>query len=110
MRRCCSRLRGCATCPGLLVGSGDVVLTFDPVCLDWSQHGVTGVGLRQPLTVALQHGVYISDSAGRVYSFLQKPSEAQVVAAGGVLGAGDAALDLDCSTSIHRHANGWQIH
>ncbi|MCC6589354.1 MAG: hypothetical protein IT168_21830 [Bryobacterales bacterium] len=79
--------------PGLLVGSGDVVLTFDPACLDWSQPGVTGVALRQPLEVALQHGVYISDSEGRVYSFLQKPSEAQVVAAGGVLDGGDAALD-----------------
>lgn len=78
---------------GLLVGSGDVVLTFDPSCLDWSRPGVTGVGLRQPLDVALQHGVYISDAEGRVYSFLQKPSEAQVVAAGGVLEGGEAALD-----------------
>jgi fucokinase len=79
--------------PGVLVASGDVVLTFDASLVDWRPRGVTGVALRQPVEVALQHGVYIADDTGRVYSFLQKPTQAQWEAAGGRLPDGQAALD-----------------
>ena len=78
---------------GLVVASGDVVLTFDAGELDWSRPGVTGVGLRQPAEVGSQHGVYVADSSGRVYSFLQKPSTAEIAAAGGILAGGMVAVD-----------------
>ena len=78
---------------GLVVASGDVVLTFDAKGLDWSRPGVTGVGLRQPIDVGSQHGVYIADPDGRVYSFLQKPSAAEVSAAGGILDGDMVAVD-----------------
>ena len=57
---------------GLVVASGDVVLTFDAAELDWSRPGVTGVALRAPVEVGSQHGVYIADPAGRVYKLMQK--------------------------------------
>lgn len=78
---------------GLVVASGDVILTFDAATLDWSRPGVTGVALRQPLETGSQHGVYIVDPAGRVYSFLQKPSAAEVQAAGGLVATDTAAVD-----------------
>jgi fucokinase len=78
---------------GLVVASGDVVLTFDTQTLNWSRPGVTGVGLRQPVEVGSQHGVYITDPDGRVYSFLQKPSAAEVAAAGGLLDDNLVAVD-----------------
>jgi fucokinase len=78
---------------GLVVASGDVVLTFDSEGLDWSRPGVTGVGLRQSIEVGSQHGVYVADQAGRVYSFLQKPSAAEVSAAGGTLAGDLVAVD-----------------
>ena len=78
---------------GFLVGSGDVILTFDAGALRWDRPGVTGVAIRQPMDVARQHGVYVADDTGRVYSFLQKPSEAQVRAAGGLPDSGEAAVE-----------------
>ncbi len=62
---------------GLVVASGDVVLTFDAAQLDWSRPGVTGVALRKDAATASQHGVYVVDAHDRVYSFLQKPSLAE---------------------------------
>jgi fucokinase len=73
---------------GLLVCSGDVVLTFDAAELDWERPGVCGVAMRQPPEVGSRHGVYVADAAGRVYAFLQKPSLAEVKAAGGLLDDG----------------------
>ena len=70
---------------GLAVSSGDVVLTFDAAGLDWDRPGVAGAAIRQPIEVGTRHGVYVFDELGRVYSFLQKPTPAQVRAAGGFL-------------------------
>ena len=78
---------------GLVVASGDVILTFDPQQLAWDRPGVCGVGIRQPAEVGTQHGVYIADERGRVHWFLQKPSIAQVSAAGGLLADGTVAVD-----------------
>ena len=78
---------------GLLVGSGDVVLTFDASGLDWTRPGVSGVAMRMPAAIGTQHGVYVSDDQGRVYAFLQKPSIEEVRDAGGMLENGQVALD-----------------
>jgi len=78
---------------GLVVSSGDVVLTFDVSSLDWNRPGVAGVAMRQPIEVGLRHGIYVLDERGRVYSFLQKPTPAQVRAAGGILAGHQVALD-----------------
>jgi fucokinase len=78
---------------GLVVASGDVILTFDADSLHWDRPGVSGVAMREPLEVAGKHGVFVMDADGRVYSFLQKPSDAQIRAAGGLLPGETAALD-----------------
>src|SRR5271157_2514422 len=78
---------------GLAVSSGDVVLTFNAADLDWDRPGVAGAAIRQPMEVGTRHGIYVLDERGRVYSFLQKPTPAQVRAAGGVLPGEQVALD-----------------
>lgn len=78
---------------GLVVASGDVVLTFDVAHLRWDRPGITGVGLRQPAEVGSQHGVYVADSEGRVYTFLQKPPAEEIAAAGGLLADRTCAVD-----------------
>jgi fucokinase len=78
---------------GLVVGSGDVILTFDAQAVNWTRPGITGVGLLQSTEVGTGHGVYVTDGQGRVYAFLQKPSVAQIVAAGGRNEDGLVAVD-----------------
>jgi len=78
---------------GLVVSSGDVVLTFDATGLDWDRSGVVGAAIRQPVDVGTRHGVYVLDETSRVYAFLQKPSPDQLRAAGGILQDGQVALD-----------------
>jgi len=78
---------------GLAVASGDVVLTFDAADLDWDRPGVAGVAIRQPIEVGTRHGAYALDERGRVYSFLQKPTPAQMRAAGAILPGDQVALD-----------------
>ena len=79
---------------GLVVASGECfLLTFDARALHWDRKAICGVALRQPISVGTRHGVYVRDSEGRVYSFLQKPTVAEVQAAGGVLEEESVALD-----------------
>jgi fucokinase len=78
---------------GLVVSSGDVVLTFNAADLEWDRPGVAGAAIRQPIEVGVRHGIYVLDERGRVYSFLQKPTSAQVRAAGGILPGSQVALD-----------------
>jgi fucokinase len=78
---------------GLVVSSGDVVLTFDAANLDWDRPGVAGAAIRQPVEVGTRHGIYVLDDRGLVYSFLQKPDAAEAQAAGGILPGGQVALD-----------------
>jgi fucokinase len=79
--------------PGLVVGSGDVVLTFDAAQLDWSRPGVYGIAMMQQPEVGSQHGVYVVNSNGCVTAFLQKPTLEQMRDAGGLLPDGRVALD-----------------
>jgi len=79
---------------GLVVSSGDVILTFPAEQLQWDRPGVCGAAMRQPAEVGSRHGVYVIGNEGRVYSFLQKPSAAEVRAAGGMLDDEQVALDI----------------
>ena len=79
---------------GLVVGSGDVILTFDADSVDWTRPGVCGVAMLQPAEMGTRHGVYVTDEQGRVYAFLQKPSVSELQAAGGLLPGDQVALDI----------------
>lgn len=57
---------------GVMVCSGDVLLTFDPSKTDFSAKGVTGVAYEDNATQASLHGVYF-EHCGTVVDFRQKP-------------------------------------
>ncbi len=78
---------------GLVVASGDVLLTFDAEQLHWDRPGVSGVAMPQSFEVGSGHGVYTADEGGRVSTFLQKPTAAEVRAVGGFLEGGKVAVD-----------------
>jgi fucokinase len=79
---------------GLLVASGDVVLRFDANQVQWDRPGVTGVAMRLEMGQAVHHGVYAVGAGDQVYTFLQKPTPAEVKAAGGLLEDGRVAVDI----------------
>jgi fucokinase len=79
---------------GLLVASGDVVLKFDAQQVRWDRLGVTGVAMRLDEETGSHHGVYVVGEDEQVYTFLQKPSAAQVKAAGGLLANDLVAVDI----------------
>jgi fucokinase len=60
---------------GVVVASGDVLLMFDHMQLDFGRQGIVGVGMRVPAEVGTRHGVFVTDrDTGRVRQFLHKPS------------------------------------
>ena len=79
---------------GLLVASGDVVLRFDASQVKWDRPGATGVAMRLDAETGSHHGVYVVGAGDQVYTFLQKPTPAEVKAAGGVLEDGRVAVDV----------------
>ena len=79
---------------GLLVASGDVVLRFDASQVQWDRRGVTGVAMRLDAETGSHHGVYVVGAGDQVYTFLQKPTAAEVKAAGGMLKDGRVAVDI----------------
>ena len=86
---------------GLLVGSGDVILTFDAQSVNWERPGISGVAMLQPAETGARHGVYVIDPQGRVETFLQKPSLSDLRAAGALEPGDRVALDtglLRCSS------------
>jgi fucokinase len=81
---------------GLLVASGDVVLRFDASQVEWDRPGATGVAMRLDAETGSHHGVYVVGAGEQVYTFLQKPTPAEVKAAGGMLKMGGLPSILDC--------------
>jgi fucokinase len=79
---------------GLLAASGDVILRFDAKSVQWDRPCVTGVAMRLDADTGSHHGVYVVGAKGQVYTFLQKPTLAEVEAAGGVLEDGRVAVDI----------------
>ena len=79
---------------GLLVAAGDVVLRFDAGQVRWDRPGVTGVAMRLAMEIGSHHGVYVVGAGGQVYTFLQKPTAAEVKSAGGILEDGRVAVDI----------------
>jgi fucokinase len=79
---------------GLLVASGDVVLRFDSSQVQWNRPGATGIAMRLTMETGSHHGVYVVGVEDQVYTFLQKPTAAQVKAAGGILPDGRVAVDV----------------
>lgn len=79
---------------GVLVASGDVVLKFDTRQVTWDRSGVTGVAMKLDVETGSHHGVYVVGEGEQVYTFLQKPSAAEVKAAGGLLPGDLVAVDI----------------
>lgn len=73
---------------GMLLLSGDVLLLFNPLLIDWSGPGAAVISFKEDVEIGKDHGVYLRGEDGNVKSFLHKQSVARRVEVGTVNKAG----------------------
>lgn len=78
---------------GMLVLSGDVLLLFNPLQIDFSFHGAAAISMKEPVETGQNHGVFLSDAQGNVGQFLHKQSMEQLRSLGAVNEQGHVDLD-----------------
>ena len=86
---------------GMLVLSGDVLLLFNPLQIDFTFRGAAAISIKEDVETGKDHGVFLGDGEGYVANFLHKQSEEQLRTLGAVNGQGAVDLDtgaimLDC--------------
>lgn len=78
---------------GMLVLSGDVLLLFNPLQLDFQFRGAAAISIKEPVSTGKDHGVFLQNKNGMVEQFLHKKSEQELMQAGAVNSQG--CVDLD---------------
>ena len=78
---------------GMLVLSGDVLLLFNPLQIDFTFHGAAAISIKEDVETGKDHGVFLGDESGYVANFLHKQSEEQLRSLGAV--NSQDAVDLD---------------
>lgn len=79
---------------GLLVCSGDVLLLFNPLQIDFYGKGAAALSIKENVETGKNHGVYLKDDGGNVGRFLHK----QPVDTLKELGAVDSRENVDIDT------------
>ena len=69
---------------GMLVLSGDVLLLFNPLQIDFAFSGAAALSIKEPVTVGKNHGVFLNNGKNYVGRFLHKQSELQLRTCGAV--------------------------
>lgn len=78
---------------GMLVLSGDVLLLFNPLQLDFQYRGAAAISIKADVAVGKEHGVFLNDGHNAVGRFLHKQSEEQLRLLGAVNANGKVDLD-----------------
>ena len=69
---------------GMLLLSGDVLLLFNPLLIDWSGKGAAVISFKEHVETGKDHGVYLRGMDGYVRRFLHKQSVETLRACGAV--------------------------
>lgn len=78
---------------GMLVLSGDVLLLFNPLQIDFQFEGAAAISIKEHVSTGKNHGVFLNDGQDYVRSFLHKQSEEKLEAVGAVNEQGNVDLD-----------------
>ena len=78
---------------GMLVLSGDVLLLFNPLQLDFQFRGAAAISIKEHVSTGKEHGVFLRGEDGMVERFLHKQSEEQLYALSAVNEQGNVDLD-----------------
>lgn len=69
---------------GMLLLSGDVLLLFNPLQIDYPGHGAAVISFKEDVQTGKNHGVFLSGDDGNVAQFLHKQSVETLAAMGAV--------------------------
>ncbi|HJA91994.1 MAG TPA: bifunctional fucokinase/L-fucose-1-P-guanylyltransferase [Candidatus Eisenbergiella merdipullorum] len=78
---------------GMLVLSGDVLLLFNPLQIDFNARGAAAISMKENVETGKEHGVFLNDGHDYVGQFLHKQSEERLRALGAVNSHGNVDLD-----------------
>lgn len=78
---------------GMLLLSGDVLLLFNPLLIDWSGSGAAVISFKEDAETGKNHGVYLRGEDGNVQRFLHKQSLSALEAVGAVNENGMVDID-----------------
>ena len=83
---------------GMVLLSGDVLLLFNPLQIDYNNVGAAAISFKERVEVGKNHGVYVNGEDGNVRCCLQKKPEEELRKAGAVNEAG--CVDIDTGALI----------
>lgn len=78
---------------GMLVLSGDVLLLFNPLQIDFHYKGAAAISIKEHVSTGKNHGVFLNDGNDFVGQFLHKQSEEKLRELGAVNAHGNVDLD-----------------
>lgn len=78
---------------GMLLLSGDVLLLFNPLLVDYSGRGAAAISFKEDVQTGKNHGVYLMGENGNVAKCLQKQSVETLKAVGAVNESGSVDID-----------------
>lgn len=78
---------------GMLVLSGDVLLLFNPLQIDFFGKGAAAISIKKDIETGKNHGVFLRNDNGNVDKFLHKQSPESLAAAGAVDSFGKVNID-----------------
>ncbi len=83
---------------GMLLLSGDVLLVFNPLLIDYSGHGAAAISFKEDVLTGKDHGVFLRGDDGNVSRFLHKQTVEKLTKVGAVNDRG--AVDIDTGAVI----------
>ena len=78
---------------GMLLASGDVMMLFNPLQIDFAGEGAAAISFKEPASLGCRHGVYLRGTSGFVARCLQKKPVEELQAAGAVNEQGHVDID-----------------
>lgn len=78
---------------GMLLLSGDVLLLFNPLLIDYPGKGAAAISFKEKVETGKNHGVYLMGADGNVQRFLHKQTTEKLKENGAVNDSGDVDID-----------------
>jgi len=83
---------------GMVILSGDVLLLFNPLQIDYSGNGAAAISFKEKVEIGKNHGVFLKGEDDNVQEFLHKQTEETLIKRGAVNELG--CVDIDTGAVI----------